>query len=332
MWCKDDKHQLPKCADFMGKSLEGRWTYVKDNKLCYGCMKPGHNTKECPHHHTCDLCKRRHPTCLRDEDFRTQKGRERPACIVNTAPNTENETTAVAALNIIERGLSCSTSMIVPVWVSTAKNPSKEQLVYALLDTQSDSIFIDKEVNNELRSDTYPVKLKLSTMLGANMIVKSERVSRLCVRGYNSCTHIDFPPSYTKDCIPVNRDHIPTHDTAKQLPHLMQIAEKMPPLLICDVGLLIGYNCPRGLTPRQVLSWKDAEPYAIFTDLGWSIAGGSTPCFDETKSSLCHRVTVKELPPVTPMDVISALESDFKGTKGLSHKRISTSWTNSKRA
>lgn len=79
----------------------------------------------------------------------------------------------VTALNITKVGQSCSTSMIVTVWVSEAKNPSKEQFVYALLDTQSDSTFITKEVSNQFQTDSYPVKLKLTTMLGANMIMKS---------------------------------------------------------------------------------------------------------------------------------------------------------------
>lgn len=316
MLCEDNSHQLHKCPNFMRKSLEDRRRYVKDNRLCYGCVKQGHSAKECRHRHTCDECKGRHPTCLHDENYSRSGRRERPVSIANAAPNTSNETTAATALNVTRAGQSSSTSMIVPVWVSSAKNPSKEQLVYALLDTQSDSTFIDKEISNELQIDTYPVKLKLTTMLGENMIMKSERVSGLRVRGYNSSVHIDLPPSYTKDCIPVNRDHIPTHETAKRWPHLTAITDEMPPLLGCDVGLLIGYNCPRTLAPRQVLAGKDNEPYAILTDLGWSIVGCSTPCLHESESSLCHRVTVKELPPVTPMDVISALESDFKDTNG----------------
>lgn len=106
-----------------------------------------------------------------------------------------------------------------------SSNPSKEQLVYALLDTQSDSTFIDKEVSYELQEDTYPVKLKLTAVLEENMIMKSEMVSGLRVRGYNSCIHINLPPSYTKDCIPVNHDHIPTHETAKRWPHLTEITD-----------------------------------------------------------------------------------------------------------
>ncbi|XP_038158088.1 uncharacterized protein LOC119794558 [Cyprinodon tularosa] len=315
MWCKNDKHQLHKCPDFIEQSLNDKRKYVKEKRLCYGCLKPGHNAKECRYRLTCDVCKGRHPTCLHDDNYKACERRTEQHSTLNTDSNA-TETTEAKALNVTAGGQSCNTSMIVPVWVSLATNPLKEKLVYALLDTQSDSTFINNEVSNELQASMQPVKLKLTTMLGENMIVKCERVIGLRVRGYHSGIHIDLPPAYTKDCIPGNRNHIPTHETAHRWPHLSSIADKVPPLLPCDVGLLIGYNCPRALTPRQVLTGNDSEPYAVCTDLGWSIVGKSMPNSDGAETSLCHKVSVKELPPITPMDVISALESDFKDMKG----------------
>lgn len=44
-----------------------------------------------------------------------------------------------------------------------------------------------------------------------------------------------------------------------------------------------------------MIDGADNEPYAVLTDLGRSIVGCSTPGFNERQSSLCHRVTVKEL-------------------------------------
>ncbi len=324
MWCKNDKHQLSKCTSFKGNSLKERREFIRDNKLCYGCVKPGHSAKECRHRHTCELCKGRHPTCLHDENYKRHEEKDRPVVMdrkkstdnVNAASYCANEIVTASPLCVTKEDQSCSTSMIVPVWVSSATQPSKEQLVYALLDTQSDSTFIEREVSDELQPNTFPVQLKLTTMLGESMIMKSKRVEGLRVRGYSSGVYIDLPPSYTKDCIPLNRNHIPSQQTAKQWPHLAAIADQMPPLLNCDVGLLIGYNCPRAIKPRQMTDGMDNEPYAVLTDLGWSIVGCSTPDLNESQSSLCHRVTLKELPPVTPMDVISVLESDFKDTKG----------------
>nr|XP_055062625.1 uncharacterized protein LOC129445442 [Misgurnus anguillicaudatus] len=212
---------------------------------------------------------------------------------------------------------SVSTSMIVPVWLSTTTKPLKEKLVYALLDTHSDTVFINQNVTHELQADVCPVKLKLTTMMGKNAVVSSGKVSDLLVRGYNSATVIKLPTAYTKDYIPANREHIPTCETAKQWSHLLKIVDEIPPLLSCEVSLLIGYTCSRALAPKQVILGKENEPYAIHTDLGWSIIGNSTPDGEtDMASSLCHRVTVKEIPPSTPADAIRALERDFKEING----------------
>lgn len=100
--------------------------------------------------------------------------------------------------------------------------------------------------------------------------------------------------------------------------HLAEIVDEIQPLKDCEVGLLIGYNCSRAMAPRRVILGGDEEPYAIQTDLGWSIVGRSSPGHDSLSTShLCHRITVKELPPATPINVIRILESDFKdGSEG----------------
>ena len=212
MWCKDDKHPLSKCPDFMRNSLEDRRTYIKENKLCYGCTKANHSAKECRHRHTCEV---RKPTCLHDDNFRRREEKKGTESLGNTDPTAVYETTTATALTVTEGGQSCITSMIIPVWVSSVKNQSDDQLVYALLDTRSDSCFIDREVSNQLHADSYPVKLKLTTLLGENTITDSDRVSGLRVRGYSSCLHINLPPSYTKECILVNQDHIPSSETGQ---------------------------------------------------------------------------------------------------------------------
>lgn len=312
MLCQNT-HQLHKCPNLMKMSLAERRAYVKENRLCYGCLKQGHSAKDCRRRLKCDTCMRKHPTCLHDDNFMKEIKREGQANTAETTQKSMSETTTAVSLSVAREGQSASTSMIVPVWVSSAVNPFREKLVYALLDTQSDTVFIDQEVSRELQVTGCPVKLKLTTMMGENAVVSSERVPGLRVRGYSSATHILLPPAYTKDHIPVNREHIPTCETAKCWSHLSPIIDEVPPLFSCEIGLLIGYNCPKALAPRQVIVGKDDEPYAVRTDLGWSIVGSEAPHHETgMMNSLCHRVAVKEIPPVTPMDAIRALESDFK--------------------
>ncbi|XP_070410207.1 uncharacterized protein [Nothobranchius furzeri] len=299
--CQDTTHQLHGCSRFTEMSLIERQTYVKEKKLCYGCLKPGHGAKDCRHRHYCDICKGKHPTALHDSNY----AKERPSEMgISHGP-------AATSLSVAAEG-SSHTSMVIPVWVSSKNNPAAAKLVYALLDTQSDTTFIDQAVSDGLEADKHPVKLKLTTMSGRDTVITSESVSGLRVRGYSSAIQVNLPMAYTTDCIPVNRAHIPTCESAKQWSHLTEIVEEIQPLKDCEVGLLIGYDCSRAMAPRQVILGGDEEPYAIRTDLGWSIVGLSSHGYNSlSRSSFCHRIAVKELPPATPVDVIRKLESDF---------------------
>lgn len=42
LFCHDSRHQLNDCHKVMTKTLEERRIYVKENSLCYGCLKQGH--------------------------------------------------------------------------------------------------------------------------------------------------------------------------------------------------------------------------------------------------------------------------------------------------
>ncbi|KAG7511271.1 hypothetical protein JOB18_045843 [Solea senegalensis] len=307
MLCQDNEHKLHSCPQFRGKSLEERRKYIKEKKLCYGCLKPGHGAKDCRYRLVCEVCKKKHPTCLHDFNYVNDKSARN-----TTQSNMERAATALS-LNAETDGQCDNTSMIVPVWVFSEQHPEIEKLVYALLDTQSDTAFIDQDVSNHLKAKSTPIRLKLTTMLGKDAVVPSERISGLKVRGYNSSETIKLPPAYTKDCIPVNRSHIPTCVTARQWNHLKEIVNEIPPRFECEIGLLIGYNCSKALAPRQVILGGENEPYAVRTVLGWSIVGPTSSHNDcLSMSTVCHRVTVRELPLVTPGDALKVLESDFK--------------------
>ncbi|XP_075942298.1 uncharacterized protein LOC142944945 isoform X1 [Anarhichas minor] len=158
--CQDNRHQLHACPKFM-EMLAERHNYVREKKLCYGCLKSGHSAKDCRHRHFCDNCKGKHPTVLHDYSY----GNERSSSETGT-----NQGVAATSLSVAGEGASY-TSMVMPVWVSSKHNPTVEKLVYALLDTQSNTTFIDQEVSDSLAADKYPVKLKLTTMTGKNTVL-----------------------------------------------------------------------------------------------------------------------------------------------------------------
>lgn len=77
---------------------------------------------------------------------------------------------------------------------------------------------------------------------------------------------------------------MPTKETALLKPHLRNLADKLPTLQDCDVGLLIGYDCPVALAPLEVILGDKNQPFAQRSELEWSIIGSSKPHLDRQGS------------------------------------------------
>ncbi|XP_076740274.1 uncharacterized protein LOC143418645 [Maylandia zebra] len=350
VFCENSNHSIHTCRKFMDKVLSERVKFVQTKGLCFGCLGFGHQSKKCERRKMCDTCKGKHPTCLHEERDKTSKKRkekesDKEPQMKGMEGNKESRETKpkeapseAISNRVIQSDRSNLTSTIIPVWLSTTSNPEHEILLYALLDSQSDTTFVLKEKADALDAEKECVQLKLSTMSSKDTLVPSQRLSGLQVRGFSSSRRIPLPVTYTREFIPANLSHIPTQRTARAWPHLEHLAEEIAPLIECDVGLLIGYNCSQVLVPREVVAGKDNEPFAQRTDLGWTIVGGANPCVDYGDAIGCsHKIIVKEVTPnqsaeqlvkevqyvcrtqvkevVTSADVIKVLESDFNERK-----------------
>ncbi|KAL1258159.1 hypothetical protein QQF64_011403 [Cirrhinus molitorella] len=305
--CKDETHGVVKCPTFAAKTMDVKKAFIHENHLCFGCLRKGHTTKDCKRRHTCSTCGRRHPTCLHIERNRN------PVESTSKDPIATGDHASKEIHKVMTHALTqhvSATSSIVPVLVSSTTGPKKEILTYALLDTQSDSTFILEDLVAQVNVNTQSVQLKLSTMTAVNTVIASKIVCGLQVRGLNSETYAQLQQTYTRDFIPVEKSHIPTKGTALQWPHLKHLVNKLHPLQDCEVGLLIGYDCPSALAPLEVITGDENEPFSQRTMLGWSIIGSANPHLDrQGNESFVHRVAVKEMPVAT--DVLKVLESDF---------------------
>ena len=76
-----------------------------------------------------------------------------------------------------------ATSIVVPVRVASTKNTSNRILVYAMLDTQSDTTFIRSDIAHQLGLAGTDVQLRLSTMTAEDKLVQSERIEGITVQG-----------------------------------------------------------------------------------------------------------------------------------------------------
>lgn len=346
VFCQKIGHSLHKCRRFIERPVADRVKFIQVEKLCFGCLSPGHQSKGCNKRMVCDTCSKRHPTCLHEDRLKQETKREHSEDISNTKERkpqltqSQSVTKEITSNRVVQDSNNSQTSTIMPVYVSAPSDSSKEVLVYALLDSQSDSSFILEDVADVLDMDTEQVKLRLSTMTSKKTLVTCKRLKNLQIRGLFSSKKITVPKTYTREFIPANRTHIPTPETAKAWPHLKHLAEHIAPQMECEIGLLIGYNCPQALMPREVVIGEENQPFAQKTDLGWSIVSYGEPNENEGDAiGVSHRIIVKQVTPVhkptvklksevhyvsnthikevvTPDDVIRVLESDFRERVG----------------
>ncbi|XP_063448067.1 uncharacterized protein LOC134727615 [Mytilus trossulus] len=295
-FCKKTGHFIDSCYQFLKKSVNERKNFAKENGLCFGCLGYGHTSKKCQKRKKCEVCSRFHPTSLHGDFHKPiiSVNKDKPL-ETSTVENYKSHTGAVFMNNT---KASCKSSMIVPVYVSHSDDPDNERLVYALLDTQSDTTFVLDETRRALGLRGTDVKLSLSTMHAENHIVDSRKIKGLVVRGFDSEVKIPLPNVFTRDIMPANRSHIPTAEMALRWSYLEHIAEKLMPVQDCEFGLLIGYNCPRALIPREVIPSIDNGPYGQKTDLGWGIVGIVDPLQIDNCDSIgfSHRTLALEVP------------------------------------
>ena len=95
----------------------------------------------------------------------------------------------------------------------------------------------------------------------------------MSVRAYDGSDKIQLPVVFSQDHIPAGNDSIPSYKVAEKWPYLRSVVNQLMPKSSCGVGLLIGYNCPQALVPREVVPPVDNGPFAQRTDLGWGIIG-----------------------------------------------------------
>ena len=278
----DSNHHIDECLTFSALSVEEKKSFIFKQGLCFRCTEKGHIAKDkvCTRPMKCSICLKGHPGCFHGIRFTGKEG--------------ESYSTKGSLTGTSKKGL-CKCSMIVPVWVSHKNNPKHEILTYAMLDTQSDTTFILEKTSKELNVCGKETALILSTMTDDKKRVKAHKFDGLCVRAYNNDIKIDLPETYSRKSIPANRDHIPTAEMANLWPHLSKLADELMPTCSADIGLLIGYNCPRALAPRDILPPIKDEPFGQKTDLGWGIVGVvHSTCTDNDEIGLSHRIQVHE--------------------------------------
>jgi hypothetical protein len=303
------EHHLSSCKQYLALDREPRKAYCMSKGICFNCLHRGHMSRECRRKGRSLLYTGLPPlTERKNTDPSAREGEDVEHRSMNLKIKTEDQETLH--------------SLIIKVAVHHETAPDKVIFTYAMLDSQSDACFMTNSLAAHLDAPKENVKLCLTTML-EKQNVDSDLIHGLIVKGVQEDKQIKLPSVYTRGNIPIDRSLIPRRETVERWPHLQHIAQEIEPYDDrLEVGLLIGFNCSAAMLPKEVKAAGDADPFAIKTNLGWSVSGTMKQNHPENTDPVNHfvyKTTVKEVSPAVVYKLFDHdLVDDSPDREGLS--------------
>lgn len=282
MFCKKSGHSLEKCTQFKGKLHWEKIDFIKEKRICFGCLKVGHVSKACEDRLTCDVCSLKHPSILH-----IKHQVKEPAV---TAPAVTTENAAPKTCGHIGAGFEddCIFS-IVPVQVKAKKGDVILQ-TYAFLDPGSSGTFCTESLVQRLNVKKRSTNFMLRT-LGQEKTIASHIVSGLEVSGLDNDDFIDLPDVVTQRCMPVSQHNIPRQDDVDQWPYLNCVKLHQ---IDSDIDLLIGTNASKVIEPWELINSQEDGPYDVRTKVGW-VLNGPLRAGNDSRSKSGNSITANRI-------------------------------------
>ena len=280
-------HALWKCQEFGKESVEKRWSFAKDKRLCFNCL--GHHfSKSCKSKVRCSNCKASHHTLLHrapretvsppdgaSKEVGNGAGEVRQVMSVSMKPvkpsgeshGLEEEARA-ARENSTTQTRTCQVRLrVVPVRVWG----DGKRLVntYAFLDEGSDTTLCTDGLIDKLKVRGESVRISLATVNGTETQV-ARRVS-LSAQGFDEVAIIHLPNVISVPSLPGLRSSIPTGRDLDLYPEMLKGVTF--PDLECGVELLIGADVPGAHRSLEYRMNHSGGPNAVRCALGWGLVG-----------------------------------------------------------
>lgn len=279
--CKSN-HLLYACSQFLGLDLKSRLKFVRDNKLCENCLRPGGHTSADCRFGPCRKCESKHNSLICDKAIDSKSQAPTP-----TVPSNDKASSMVTLASLtttaVPQSLSNQSSTtetlcaqypcVQRVLLSTALVEVRDKynnyhLARTLLDSGSERCLIKKSLCDILN---IPVIQSAQEIRGVgNSVTRATLICDIEIKSRTS--------SYTTrlQCIVLPNitstfPAIPKHDAQFTIPSNLQLAD--PDFYEGQsIDLLIGADKFWDLLSQGKLRLP-AGPYLQNTKLGWIISG-----------------------------------------------------------
>ena len=242
---------------------ENRKQFVYDNKLCFKCLSPRHNRKNCRSKNRCYVCKLdSHHTalCFKNNNININSSRE------GTAENRDE---------IHTTQIGCKSSILLQTTSAIAKstNESQKIKINILLDSGSQKSYVSRRLVQKL--NLQPIseeKISLSTFADPgrkNMAVKKYPLCLETNSGMNFYLNVLDVPTI---CSPVSNKSVQV--ALKEFPFLRDNPDFTQECdRNTDIDLLLGLDVYYSIITGEIRRCSKDNLVAINTIFGWIISG-----------------------------------------------------------
>ncbi|KAL0883911.1 hypothetical protein ABMA27_015979 [Loxostege sticticalis] len=313
-YCKQGAHTIKKCKAFSSLTVEDRWRWVRENRICYRCLKSNpHKWNDC-RAKRCGVnnCTRRHHALLHGNagpDDRNKASTNTPNSPQDASNNIDEPhraaddvvatTCGVPATDI--RGLL----KILPV---TLEGPRGTTDTFALLDEGSTATLIDGDVATRIGAEvTGRQQLRVTGVGGMSLdtevcyvnfhIRGRDLPEHYLIEGARSINPLQLSPQT------INVGDISKYDHLLDLSHMLAYQSAVPTVLIGASDWYLSLS-------REMRVGKKNEPVASRTLLGW-VLHGAIPTFPRHVDFI-HSTTETDLSPQTDDSIEALIKKQYE--------------------
>ncbi|XP_043202754.1 uncharacterized protein LOC122370872 [Amphibalanus amphitrite] len=267
LFCQGD-HFLDDCQELRYRALEERKQFIQAQRLCFGCLRGGHVAKFCRRRRKCGICGNLHATLLHRQSEAPKSEQTESSPVTTPVRVSSGGVTS-------DSGQRSGTMMpVIPVRVVS---PTGEVLhTYAFCDSGSSGTFMSEGLAERLGSPCKSTTISVDTVCGPGNEISTSVIENIRVGPLEGKRLFSLPPVFTIGRIPVSSDDVCDRAELRRWPHLSGVTLSEIDVEPCEVGLLIGANCPQLLTPEEVRRPEGEGPCAVRTCLGWYVIGVSS--------------------------------------------------------
>ena len=253
-----EKHKTESCEKLKQMSVEERFNFVRENRLCFNCLERSHISRNCPKKRVCgkDDCKKKHHQLLHQEE--------------NARSTTTKKQASSVAFGVAE--------------VSVVGAGGQQVKGKLLLDDGSDTTLVSDSFVKKLGLRGKKTLLNISGVGGNENKIPSQQLTLKVKTPEGDTEFVSLNArSLPKICDPI--EAVPWSNIKSKWKHLDDIDLNE---IGGEIDILLGLDHAHLLVPLEIRTGKPQEPVAKKMSFGWTAVG---PIGKSSKGAHTYRVT-----------------------------------------